>query len=56
LVGILPKCTLPDGLLSELRESFEERHIPFRVEVIDLSETDRTFRKNMLKDGFFWKH
>ncbi len=53
-VAIEPKATLPSGLLAELREALEESTVPWRVEVVDLSETDAAFRERVLKEGIVW--
>ena len=45
---------LPPGLLAELREALEESTVPWRVEVVDLSETDAAFRERVLKEGIVW--
>jgi predicted nucleotidyltransferase len=38
-VAILPEEELPVGLLSRIRESLQESHVPFTVELVDLSQT-----------------
>lgn len=46
--------SLPTGVLAVLRERLEESHIPYRVEVIDLSVTDPAFREAILRHGIPW--
>ena len=53
-LGILPKTQLPADLLSKLREALEESHVPYRVEIMDLSRTDVRFRKLVIKHGILW--
>ena len=45
---------LPRGVLSQLRERFEESTIPYRVEVVDLRRTDPAFRQRIIKEGVRW--
>jgi len=45
---------LPPGLLADLRERLEESHVPYRVEVVDLSKADPHFRERVLKEGVRW--
>ncbi len=46
---------LPPGILSLLRERFEESRIPYRVEVVDLRHSNSSFRKRVLQEGIVWK-
>ena len=42
-VGVLPMDPLPKGLLSEIREELEESHIPYPVDLVDLSRSNPAF-------------
>ena len=53
-LAVLPKRAVPPETLSLLREKIEESDIPYRVEVLDLTRTDRKFRELVLKDGLRW--
>ena len=53
-VGIDPMKPLPPGTLSTLHERLEETHIPYRVEVVDLSATNRSFREAVIRQGIPW--
>ncbi len=53
-VAVLPVGKLPLGLLSRIRESLQESHVPFNVELVDLSQTDEAFRKRVLEEGIVW--
>ncbi|MBI4004287.1 MAG: nucleotidyltransferase domain-containing protein [Candidatus Omnitrophica bacterium] len=53
-VGIEPTAPLPPGVLATLRERFEESHVPYRVEVVDLSTADPTFREAVVRQGIPW--
>ena len=53
-VAVLPGGRLPAGLLSRIRESLQESHVPFSVELVDLSQTDEAFRERVLAEGITW--
>ena len=53
-VAVLPRRPLPTGLLSRIREALEESHVPYRVDVVDLSSVDPAFRKRVLETGVIW--
>ncbi len=50
-IGIEPMQDLPVGLLSRLREALEESHIPYVVEVVDLSRADDAFAQKVRNEG-----
>lgn len=45
---------LPPGWLARLRERLEESTIPYRVDVVDLADTDPEFRARVRRDGVAW--
>lgn len=53
-VAIDPVRPLPPGTLATLRERFEENRIPYKVDVVDLGATDRTFREAVIRQGIPW--
>ena len=53
-IAVDPHQPLPPGMLAILRERFEESRIPYRVEVLDLREVDRTFRRTVITHGVRW--
>ena len=53
-VAILPQEKLPVGLLSQLREQLEGSNVPYRVDLVDLTETDEKFRQRVLLEGIPW--
>ena len=53
-IGVDSKAPLPSGLLARLREQLEESHVPYRVEIIDLSAVDPRFRKTVIQHGIRW--
>lgn len=46
---------LPSGVLSLLRERFEESRIPYRVEIVNLRDSNASFRQRVLQEGVVWK-
>ena len=53
-VAVLPLEQFPAGLLSSIREALEESHIPFTVDLLDLSDADPAFRTKVLSEGIPW--
>ena len=53
-VAVEPFEPLPPGLLARLREALEESTVPYRVEVVDLTETDAGFRHRVRSEGILW--
>jgi hypothetical protein len=51
----LSTAPLPVTFVSLLKEKIEQSTIPYSVDVIDLSETDETFRQKVLNEGVIWK-
>ncbi len=45
---------LPTGLLSEIREELEESHIPYPVDLVDLSKKDPGFVEHVISKGILW--
>lgn len=54
-IGILSKASLTDDYLADLRSFLEESAIPYRVDVVDLSEVDPLFLKKVKEEGILWK-
>jgi predicted nucleotidyltransferase len=54
-VAILPLEPLPALTFSNIREALEESDVIRTVDVVDLSETDESFRQRVLKEGVLWK-
>ncbi|MCC6445119.1 MAG: nucleotidyltransferase domain-containing protein [Armatimonadetes bacterium] len=42
-------------LLEKLRDMFEESHIPFRVDIVDLVAVPEDMREAILEEGYLWK-
>ena len=53
-VAIDAVAPLPPGVLATLREALEESTVPYRVDVVDLAETDSDFRERIRREGVLW--
>lgn len=53
-VALLSRTALPAWLVSRLRERLEESHVPYQVDLVDLSQTDPAFRARVLEQGTLW--
>lgn len=53
-VAVEAAMPLPAGLLARLREALEESTIPYRVEIVDLRDTDDRFREAVYAEGIRW--
>ncbi len=54
-IGILPKGRINRKNFVLLRETVENSNIPYKVDVVDLSQTSREFREKALTEGIVWK-
>jgi predicted nucleotidyltransferase len=54
-VAILPLEPLPNLTFFNIREALEESDVIRTVDVVDLSETDESFRQRVEKEGVRWK-
>lgn len=54
-VAVQPLQKLPISIISEIREDLEESDIVRTVDVVDLTETDESFRQRVEKEGVVWK-
>jgi predicted nucleotidyltransferase len=53
-LAIEPHAPLPPGTLAQLRERLEESHVPYRVDVVELTDVDPAFRRRVLEEGVLW--
>ena len=53
-MAVLPLEPLPPGTLSQIREALEESGVPFTVDLVDLGQTDDSFRAVVLREGTLW--
>lgn len=54
-IGILCNEEANRLRLFELKDLLEESTIPYKVDVINLSETGEDFREEIMKDAIIWK-
>jgi uncharacterized protein len=54
-VAILPVQPIPSLTLSGIRDTLEESDVVRHVDVVDLSETDKTFQNRVKREGVLWK-
>jgi hypothetical protein len=50
-IAIESPTPLPRALLASLRDALEESRVPYRVDVVDLSEADVEFRERVRRTG-----
>ncbi|NLB88303.1 MAG: nucleotidyltransferase domain-containing protein [Syntrophomonadaceae bacterium] len=53
-IGVWYEGTLPPGTLSLLRETLENSTIPYSVDLVDLTQTNSSFRESALKGAVLW--
>lgn len=53
-LGIYYEKPLSIGTLARLRLAYEESNIPYRVEIVDLTESNISFRKKVMEEGEKW--
>lgn len=54
-VAIEPKGRLPRDFFGALREALEESNVPYRVDVVDLSEAASSLREAVEREGIRWR-
>ena len=55
-IGIKGKVQLDPIFISKIKTIFEESNIPYHVDIVDLTNADRIFVENILKNGIIWKN
>jgi hypothetical protein len=53
-VAVLPLAPLPRGTLASIRDALDECPVPFRVDLVDLSEASPALRERALAEGIEW--
>lgn len=53
-VAVLPLEPLPAGVLPAIREALEESHVPWRVDLVDLSQATPELVSNVQREGVLW--
>jgi len=55
-IGILPRKEINRGKIALLREKIENSNIPYKVDVVDLSQASKVFTDKVLEEGvIIWK-
>jgi predicted nucleotidyltransferase len=54
-IGIVAETPLSRELLTTIRTKLEESTIPYQVDVVDLTRSDRKFVEKVRKEGIIWK-
>lgn len=53
-VAVLPLTPLERGVIAAIRDELAESHVPFVVDLVDLSETSPALRERALEEGVEW--
>jgi len=54
-IALLPEEEgLPADWLAGLRELLEESHVPWHVDIVNLSEADQELRRTVEREGILW--
>jgi len=54
-IGIIPPKKIDSKKIMLLNEKIEKMNMPYKVEIVNLSETSRSFRDEVLKEAVVWK-
>ncbi len=54
-IAILPRDDLPSGFFAELAADFEESHIPYDVDLVDLRSADAALIEEVRREGVKWR-
>ncbi len=54
-IGLIPFGKLNKKKVILLKEKVEELNIPYKVEIVDFSETSLDFKKEAMKEAIIWK-
>lgn len=54
-IAILPYGQIPIDLMSRLRDLIEESHVPYLVDVTDLSQATDNDKEKIIKKAVLWK-
>ena len=55
-VGVLPRREVSKGKIALFRERIGDSNIPYKVDVVDLSQASKEFTDKVLKEGLLlWK-
>lgn len=54
-IGLIPYGKLNKKKLTQLKEKIEDLNIPYKVEIVDFSQTSESFREEALKEVLVWR-
>ena len=54
-IGVIPAGELNRRRITLLQEKIEELNIPYKVEIVNLSEVSDEFKQEALKEAVIWK-
>jgi len=54
-IGIVPFGKIDSKRITLLNEKIEELNMPYKIEIVNLSETSCNFRDEVLKEAVVWK-
>ncbi|MBW7897569.1 MAG: nucleotidyltransferase domain-containing protein [Candidatus Brocadia sp. BROELEC01] len=54
-VGIIPAGKFREERITLLKEKIENINIPYKVEIVNLSEVSEEFKREAMKDAIIWK-
>ena len=55
-IGLIPRRTLNPLKVSILKEKIEESRVPYKVDIVNLSEVSKEFLDHALKGALTWKN
>ena len=53
-IGLLAEEKLPEKLFHEIRNAIDESIVPWRVDIVDFTRVDPSFKQKALKDIIIW--
>ena len=54
-IGIIPVGKFNKDRITLLKEKVEDLNIPYKVEIVNLSEVSGEFKREVMKDAVVWK-
>ncbi|MCB9747032.1 MAG: nucleotidyltransferase domain-containing protein [Candidatus Omnitrophica bacterium] len=54
-IGLLPKESVNENIITILKEKIEHLNIPYKVELVNFRETSEEFVNDAMKDAVIWK-
>lgn len=54
-IGLIPRGKIDEAKIAVLKEQIENSNIPYKVEIVNLSEASEDFKKEALKEVIIWK-